>query len=140
MVNKTVEQMVAEVSEKNSFYTRDNNGYCGMSVESTFPSTKKTAIVYQTTGSNWNRGGPTSSGISYFQGTGVYNGTVDLTVKPHCQWRSGTNYADDCPSARYSVKSFRDLDSGKYELVLVNCNGEERMEVDFKSKELKHKP
>jgi len=128
---KTIEEMVKDVEEKNSFYTRDHNGYCGMHIDETFPSSGKTAIAYQTAGSNWNRGAPSSSGISYFQGTGVYNGRVDLVVKPHCQWRSGTSYANDCPGNRYSVLSFRDLEDGSYELVLRNKYGHEVVRVNF---------
>jgi len=131
MANKTIEQMVEEVKTKNSFYTRDNNGYCGMHIDGTMPSSKKTAIVYQTGGSNWNRAGFLGGGISYFQGTGVYNGAKDMVVKSHQQWRSGTNYADDCPGNRYYLEQFEDLDDGRYRLGLSNCHGKESLIVDF---------
>jgi hypothetical protein len=136
---KTVEEMAEEVKEKNSFFTRDDNGYCGMRIERVVPSDKGTAIAYQTGGSNWNRGGVHGGGISYFQGTGVYDGETDLVVKPHQQWRSGSNYADDCPNAQYSVVDFRDLGERKYELVLRNIDGEERLEVDFCEGEIRRK-
>ena len=139
MENKTIEQMAAEVSEKNRFYTRDNNGFCGMHVDRIVPSTKKSAIAYQTGGSNWNRGGALGGGISYFQGTGVYNGVVDLVVKPHVQWRSGTNYADDCPGNHYNIESFNDLTDGKYELVLSNRYGKQKIEINFKEKQVREK-
>jgi hypothetical protein len=139
MANKNVEEMVKEVDAKNSFYTRDHNGFCGMHIDRTMLSSKKTAIVYQTAGSNWNRGGALGGGISYFQGTGVYNGNVDLVVKPHRQWRSGSNYHDDCPGNCYQIRSFSDMSSGLYELVLSNQYGEEKFEVDFEKKKVSHK-
>ncbi len=139
MANKTIEQMTEEITGKNSSYNTDNNGYSGVHVGKVVPSSGRTAIVYQTEGSNWNRGAPSSSGISYFQGTRAYNGTTDVVVKSHQQWRSGSNYHDDCPGNCYCIESFIDLDGSKYELVLSNRYGEQKMEVDFEKKEVKYK-
>ena len=139
MVNKTISQMTNDITGKNSSYNRDNNGYSGVHVGTVVPSSGKTAIVYQTEGSNWNRGAPSSSGVSYFQGTRVYNGLVDLVVKSHQQWRSGSSAANDCPGNHYNIESFRDLEGSRYELVLSNRYCKEKLEIDFAKEEVRDK-
>jgi hypothetical protein len=135
-MRKTIEQMTEEVKSKNQFFTSDKNGYCNWSIDRVFPSTKRTAIVYQIGGSNWNRGGLHGGGVSKFEGTGVYNGEVDLIVKHYQQWRSGTNYADDRPGNRYYVDGLEELDNGKYRLNLSNCYGKESLIVSFEDKKV----
>lgn len=98
---------------------------------------KKTAIVYQTGGSNWNRTGFGGGGIAKFQGTSAYNGIVDLCIRPHTQWRSATSAEMDMPGNRYRVDQFEDLDDGRYKLELSNCYGKESLIVDFEKGEVR---
>jgi hypothetical protein len=130
-MTKTVEQMVEEVEKKIRSSTRDDNGFSGTFIESRVPSTERTAIAYQTGGSNWNRSGFGGGGIAKFQGTSVYNGTVNLCIKPHVQWRSSSSANMDNPGARYSVDKFEDLGNSRYRLEISNCYGRESLIVDF---------
>lgn len=133
---KTIDDMINEVTENKFGFDRDNVGYSGMHVGNVIPSIKRTAIAYQTEGSNWNRAAPSSSGISYSQGTRVYNGSKDLVIKPHQQWRCGANRFNDRPENNYQLVSFIELDGGLYELTLSNRYGEERLVVDFEKGEV----
>jgi hypothetical protein len=117
MENKTIEQMI----------------YVSKSV----PSDKRTAIVYHPE-SNYRvgRSSPNSE-ISWYQGTRVYNGEVDLIVKPSRLFRDGHNRGADAPERKYDIERFVDLGSSRYELILANKSGKETFEVDFEKRDVK---
>jgi hypothetical protein len=95
------------------------------------------AIAYSRHRSTAHRGGPSTSGITYRQAVGVYNGKNDIEIKPMHIWRDGENPSNDHPESHYSISELKEVDH-KFQLTLENCAGEiEIYEIDFNNNESK---
>ena len=78
-------------------------------------------------------------GMSYYQGTNVFDGKTELVVKPVSLWRDGENQHNDKPYNQYFIVSFKNLktETHDYELVLRDGEGMiEILKVNFRSRKV----